>query len=133
MMTNNTIEELGEPYGDMEDSYAENTVRTVDFDDMSSHKDNKMSIDGVESQNPYPLYSKPQEEGSWSQFILAFIAILIFGILGVVGACILHNKMRKKGWMGILFGLLNKIVFAFVVQLYVKELSVWQFGAILFL
>ena len=64
---------------------------------------------------------------------MAFVAILIFGILGVVGACILHNKMRKKGWMGILFGLLNKIVFAFVVQLYVKELSVWQFGAILFL
>ena len=58
MMTNNTIEEEGEPYGDMEDSYAENTMRTVDFDDITSHKDNKMSIDGVESQNPYPLYSK---------------------------------------------------------------------------
>ena len=58
MMTNNTIEEVGEPYGDMEDSYAENTMRTVDFDDITSHKDNKMSIDGVESQNPYPLYSK---------------------------------------------------------------------------
>ena len=58
MMTNNTIEEVGEPYGDMEDSYAENTMRTVDFDDITSHKDNKMSIDGVESQNPYPLYAK---------------------------------------------------------------------------
>ena len=49
MMTNATIEEVGEPYGDMEDSYAENTMRTVDFDDITSHKDNKMSIDGVES------------------------------------------------------------------------------------
>ena len=63
MMTNNTIEEVGEPYGemedgDMDDTYAENTMRTVDFDDITSHKDNKMSIDGVESQNPYPLYSK---------------------------------------------------------------------------
>ena len=133
MMTNNTIEELGEPYGELEESYTENTMRTVNFDDVPSQKDNKMSIDGIESSNPYPLYSNQQEEGSWSQFILAFIAILIFGILGVIGACIFHSKMKKKGWMGILFGLLNKIVFAFVVQLYVKELSVWQFGTILFL
>ena len=55
MMTNNTIEELGEPYGDLEESYTENTMRTVNFDDVPSQKDNKMSIDGVESSNPYPL------------------------------------------------------------------------------
>ena len=136
MMTNNTIEEVGEPYGDFaEDSQYtdEPTMRTVDFDDMPSHKDNKMSIDGIESANPYPLYQSTVEEGSWSQFAIAFVVILIFGILGVIGACVLHSRMRKKGWMGILFGLLNKIVFAVVVQFYVKELSVWQFGTILFL
>ena len=66
---------------------------------MPSHKDNKMSIDGIESANPYPLYQSSVEEGSWSQFAIAFVVILIFGILGVIGACVLHSRMRKKGWI----------------------------------
>ena len=66
MMTNNTIEEVGEPY-DEDESYTENTLRTVEFDDLKnpSRRDNKMSIDGVESANPYPLYSDNGDDGSW--------------------------------------------------------------------
>ena len=56
-------------------------MRTVDFDDVPSHQDNKMSIDGVESANPYPLYQSSVEEGSWSEFGIAFVVILIFDSL----------------------------------------------------
>ena len=124
---------MGESVDD--ESYTENTLRTVEIDDLSdpSRKDNKMSIDGIESANPYPLYSHSGDDGTWLQFALGFFVVLLLGIVGVICACIFHAQMRKKGWMGILFGLLNKIVFAFVVQWYVKELSVWQFGCILFL
>ena len=93
-----------------------------------------MSIDGVESENPYPVaYSDSEDDGSWTQFVLAFAVVLVFGIIGVIGSIIFHQHMKKKGWMGICFGLLNKIVFAIVVQWYVEELSVLQFAFLLFL
>ena len=92
-----------------------------------------MSIDGVESENPYPLYAETQDEGSWLHFTVAFILVLALGIVAVIGSCFFHRHVSKKGWMGVLFGLLNKIVFAFVVQWYVQTISVWQFAVILFL
>ena len=47
---------MGETIDD--ESFTENTMRTVEVDDLGepSRKDNKMSIDGIESANPYPLY-----------------------------------------------------------------------------
>ena len=118
---------MGETLDD--ETLTENTLRSVDieeFDNDPSRKDNKMSIDGIESANPYPLYSSNSgDDGSWLQFILAFMVVLLLGIVGIIGAVIFHSHMRKKAWTGILFGLLNKIIFAFVVQWYVEELSVW--------
>ena len=77
-----------------------------------------MSIDGIESEDPY----EKTLEGSWFQFGVMFVLVLIFGILAVIGSCIFHKHMYKKGWTGILFGLLNKIFFAFVTQWYVQSL-----------
>lgn len=118
MMSNTAISEVDDPYEEDDDEdYTEATLRTVDSElgSGASRKDNKMSIDGVESENPYPLYADPVDEGSWLLFTLTFILALALGIVAVIGSCIFHRSMSKKGWMGVLFGLLNKIVFAFVV------------------
>ena len=83
-----------------------------------------MQIDGVEDVNPYPLFPDTSEDGTWLQFTVAFLVVLTLGIVGVIGSCIFHQSMKKKGWMGVLFGLLNKILFAFVIQWYVETITV---------
>ena len=87
---------MGESVDD--ESYTENTLRTVEIDDLSdpSRKDNKMSIDGIESANPYPLYSHSGDDGTWLQFALGFLVVLLLGIVGVICACIFHAQMRKR-------------------------------------
>ena len=65
MATSNTIEEVHE-LDDCDESYTENTMRTVDFDDNKnpSRKEFKMSIDGLESGNPYSK-DDSDNEGTW--------------------------------------------------------------------